>query len=214
MNQTNTSQQAPKTFSLLKNAAKLFIFTLLLSKTALAQSTKDKALGFSASSIVSSSGFGTLYSPGVFYSSGKHFIEVAPSFQKREFHLSGVRLRYEYTVFDGSKIVKNEYGNENLELFFFGGVRYHHSAILSKAQIRREELVARGKETNIVFEELKYRAVESYVGFGLRRKLSKKIKWSNSIGFGAWHTIKGEKNVDRECTGPGISLKTSLLISL
>ena len=214
MNLNYISQQAPKTLSLIKTTVKLFVFTLLLSKTVLAQSGKEQVFGFSASSTINSSGFGTTYSPGVFYSSGKHLFEVAPVFQKRDFNLSGVRLNFEYTVFDGAKAVQNEYGNENLELFFFTGTNYHHSAILSKAQIRREELVARGKETTIVFEELKYQAVESYAGFGLRRKLSKKIKWSNSIGFGAWYTIKGEKNIDREYSGPGISLKTSLLISL
>lgn len=214
MKQTIFYQQKPKTISFLKRATKLIVCTLLLSKAGLAQLDKEHAFGISASSMVTCSGFGTIYSPGVFYSSGKHLVEAAPLFQKRDAHLSGARLNYEYTVFDGARVANNEYGNENLELFFFGGVNYHCSAILSKAQIRREEMVARHKESAIVFENLKYKALESYAGFGLKRKLSKKIKWSNLIGFGGWQTLKGEKNIDREYAGPGIILKTSLLFTL
>src|ERR1700741_2776060 len=200
-NTHSSSLNTNKATLFLKNAL-LFIF---VSQSGYAQVEKP-AFGISASSSITASGFGTLYSPGAFYKRGNKLVEMGMIIQKRKLNLSGIRMSYEYTVFDGAKCP--EYDNERLELYFHVTAMYHNSAYLSNAYLRLEKQVS--PESTIKFNSLKYSAAEAYGGFGRRIKMTDKLKWSNYVGVGGWYSFSGEKKTGREYKGPGLFVGTRL----
>ncbi len=180
------------------------LFLLTKNESCNAQGLK---FGISAMSSISGNGFGSEYSPGVFFIKGRKRLETGVMIQKRGLNVSGYRVNYAYTVFDGA-ILKDE-GNHNLELFFFLDGIYHNNAKLGISQLRLENQVKKRGST-IKFDELRYKSAEGYTGFGLRIKITDHLKWANAIGIGGWGTLYGEKKLDREYQGFGIMLKTNL----
>lgn len=187
---------------------KIIIVLLLISNIGFSQGARIH-FGISAASSITGSGFGIQYSPGVFCKFGNKNIEIGAIIQKRNFNASGVRVNYEYTVFDGENLQYGEEGNRNLELFFFSTIIYEHAAKLSSAQIRLERKVSRAESAK-EYDKFEFNAIEAYEGFGLRIKLSNRLKWVNSIGVGGWKTFFGERSLDREYNSVGLFLRTSL----
>jgi hypothetical protein len=135
-------------------------------------------------------------------------IELGLNIQKRKLNVSGMQVNFEYTLLDDSKKCYNDGSAGDLELFAFSTVKYSWDAYLSKSQIKIEKMVA--TDRNIPFDNLKFAAVEAYVGFGLNVRLSKKLKCRNSIGFGGWTSINGERHLYRQYDGISIALSTGL----
>ncbi|MDP2385428.1 MAG: hypothetical protein Q8M29_03580 [Bacteroidota bacterium] len=200
--------QLSKNSKFISSLNKIILSVVIASTSMYAQENKAR-LGMSATSSVTGSGFGTIYSPGIFLTTGKSLFEAGLSVQKRKLNVSGARINYEYTVFDGATSPCSEYSNERLELYFFANATYHNSAYLSKAQLRLEKQV--NKESSMKFNELKYNAAEMYGGFGLRIKVLNKLKWVNSMGVGGWKTFKGETNLERACTDMGLLFSTKIM---
>lgn len=179
---------------------------VLVSGGASAQKSKP-ALGVSLTSSLTGIGFGTQYSPGLFLVSGKKRIEAGPVFQKRDMNFTGFRANFSYTVYDGATALYP--GNEKLELFFYNEAIWHNSAKLGKSQMQLEKQVSRN-ELKVDLAALSYKAVEAYAGFGLRIKLTNQLKWGNAIGVGGWHTISGEKDLEREYNSMSLVFRTNL----
>lgn len=181
--------------------------SLCLSSSLLSQSETAK-FGVSATSSISGAGFGTMYTPGVFLQKNNCKIELGMNIQKRKFNISGMQANFEYTLFDDSKGCYEGDLAGDLELFVFSAIKYSSNAFLSTSQIKREKMI--NKDSNVPYENLKYMAVEAYVGVGLKVKLTSKLKFNNSIGFGGWKTIRGENRIYRDYNGMSISLTTGL----
>lgn len=181
--------------------------SLLVSTNAVSQ-TKKTHFGVSASSSLSGAGFGTMYTPGVYYKTDKTKIELGLNIQKRKFNMSGMQVNFEYILFDDQKGCYNDGLMGDLELFSFATVRYNSSAYLSKGQIGREKKI--NPDNNRSFDNLKFSAIEGYVGLGLKIRVVDNLKWSNSIGFGGWKTLSGDKSLYREYNSVSIALNTGL----
>lgn len=180
---------------------------LCLNNSLLSQGESAK-FGISATSSISSDGFGTMYTPGVFYQKNNCKIELGMNVQKRKLNISGMQVNFEYTLFDDSKGCYEGSLAGDMELFAFSTIKYSSRAYLSTSQIKIEKMI--GKDSNILYEDLKYTAVEGYVGLGLKVKLSNKLKFNNSIGLGGWKTLEGENCLYRNYDGVSISLTTGL----
>ena len=185
----------------------ILVLSLCLNNSSLSQSEPAK-VGISVTSSISGAGFGTMYTPGVFYQKNNCKIELGMNVQKRKLNISGIQSNFEYTLFDDSKDCYGRSLNGGLELFVFLTNKYSSGAYLSTSQIKRERMI--GKDGNIPYENLKYTAIEGYVGVGLKIKLSNKLKFNNAIGFGGWKTLKGENGLYRDYNGVSISLTTGL----
>lgn len=181
--------------------------SLCLNNNLLSQNQSPK-FGVEATSSISGAGLGTIYAPGLYYKANDCKIELCLNIQNRKFNISGIQVNFEYTLFDDSKGCYNASLAGDLELFVFSTIKYNANAFLSNSQIKREQKVSPDK--NLPLENLKFSVVEGYVGTGLKVKLSERVKWSNSIGFGGWKTLKGEQNLYRDYNGVSIGLNTSL----
>ena len=185
----------------------ILALSLCLNNSLLSQDKHEK-FGISATSSISSDGFGTMYTPGVFYQKNNCKIELGMNIQKRKLNISGMQANFEYTLFDDSKGCYEKNLAGDLELFVFSTIKYSSSAYLSTSQIKIEKMI--GKDNNISYENLKYTAVEGSVGVGLKIKLSNKLKFNNSIGLAGWKTLEGENGLYRDYNGVSISLTTGL----
>lgn len=180
---------------------------ILLSTNVFSQNKKS-GFGISASTSISGAGFGTLYTPGVYYSKNKTKIELGLNIQKRKLNTSGAQINVEYLLFSDEKGCYNDGLMGDVELFSFATIRYNSSAYLSKGQIGREKKI--NPDNNMSYGNLKLSAIEGYAGFGLKVRIIDNLKWNNSIGFGGWQTLSGEKTLYREYSSVSLTLGSSL----
>lgn len=188
----------------------LVLFLLLSAGEAKAQSPIKGKIGVSISSTVTGSGHGTNYSPQIHYNFKNNSISVGPNIQKRKSNLSGVQFNYERTVcsrrddtefedeeaFDSLFISEsfeddfysNQPYNKRVELFVTANTIYHHAGNLNQETITGEP---DSKNPTIDLSTMKYKTLESYVGFGLRIRLNDNLKWNNSIAYGGYISSKG-----------------------
>ncbi len=173
------------------------------------QNEKTK-FGISATTSMSGQGFGAMYTPSLFYKLNDCKIELGLNIQKRKFNISGMQINFEYTLFDESKEYNNSCAGD-LELFVYSTIKYNCNAYLSKSQINSEKMIV--TDSKIPFDDLKFTALEAYIGFGLNVKLTERLKCCNSIGFGGWKTLKGERYLFRDYNGVSIMLTTGLALN-
>ena len=185
----------------------IIALSLCLNYNLLSQSEPAK-FGVSANSSISGAGFGTMYTPGLFYQKNDCKIELGMNVQKRKLNVSGMQVNFEYTLFDDSKGCYEESLAGDIELFVFSTIKYNSNAYLSTSVIKKEKMI--NKDDKIPYENLKYTAIEGYVGVGLKIKLTENLKYNNSIGFGGWTTLKGENGLYRDYDGISICLTTGL----
>lgn len=97
-------------------------------------------------------------------------------------------------------------------MFLYLNARYNSNLVLGDFQIRVEKKV--NPECSTDFSNLKFSTAEMYLGFGVRTKITKKIKWVNSIGIGGYKTLSGAEDIYREGSTICLTLKTGLSITL
>jgi hypothetical protein len=183
------------------------VLSLLLNNNIVSQNRNSK-FGISASSSLSGAGFGIMYTPAIYYKINDFRLGVGLNIQKRNLNISGSQINFEYTMCDEEK--KSLHGGYigSLELYAFSTVKYSTNSYLSNSQILLEKRVA--PDNNLSLEKLKFSAAELYAGFGLKIRITKHIKWGNSIGFGGWRTLTGENSLYREYNSVSIYLNTCL----
>ena len=180
----------------------------ILISTKMFSQNKKSGFGISTSSSISGAGFGTMYTPGIYYQFNKTKIELGLNIQKRKLNTSGAQINFEYLLFNDEKGCYNDGLMGNIELYSFATIRYNSSAYLSKGQVGREKKI--NPDNNVRYDNLKLSAIEGYAGFGVKIKLVDNLKWNNSIGFGGWQTLSGGNNLYREQSSVSLTLGSSL----
>lgn len=144
---------------------------------------KSKAVsyGFGYYRYISGSGHGTGNVPVFLVEKGKSRFMLGPNFQNTHSHLSGAYAGYEYTM---------TVGDQGEELFINGIAVYHQSAYLSRRFVENEQYadhLYRIKQEGL--EDLRFRTVEYYFGFGLREEVEENLKIFASINVGGYRTL-------------------------
>ena len=163
--------------------------------------------GLSVSGMICADGYGTQYLPTLYYKKNRSCFFAGSIIQKKKANLSGVQLNYEYTL-----VKEDDAYSGRLELFCFATGLYQNKAILGK-QTLHEESVA-NPEFNENMCEIHFKTMEVYGGFGLRIKLFKNVKWTNSIGGGGYTSFNSPCNLYYATHNFGLILKTGISIDL
>lgn len=149
--------------------------------------------GFSLYSNCSGSGLGTFYSPGFFLSKKGNLISVGPTINKSNFRISGVHLNFEHTFMGDDKDRRYDNYNEMLDIFGFSSMFYRPSTALNRKTLAME--CNKSSEFKKSLENTKLQTLEAYIGFGIRIKILKNLKWLNCIGFGGYYSPNRPKGL-------------------
>lgn len=185
--------------------------TIFINNNIVAQSSSSN-FGIEINSSISGSGFGIIYTPGIYYKINQCRLSLGANIHKRDLYTSGMFANFEYKLTSDSKERYRYSEDTKLELFTFVSLRYYNNAVLCKSTINRELEMA--PNCNMDLNKMKLTVVEGYTGFGLKLKLIERLKWINSIGVGAYSTISDNKCAFRESNSISLSLNTGLLFDL
>ncbi|HWY33492.1 MAG TPA: hypothetical protein VNX68_02525 [Nitrosopumilaceae archaeon] len=194
----------------------LFCILLLFPFRSITAQKRVNSFGVAFTSAITGSGHGTSYSPRLFFKSNRNLFSAGPVIQKRNFHLSGVQIGYEYTVFDGK--ASNRFGSDfenysrkdgKVELFMFLSSSYLYSAYLGKSEIKMENGMSNDR-IPVSIEHFKFKTIENYTGFGMRIKFTEQFKWYSAVGFGGYMTLDGPCDKHRNKQDISLLLKTGL----
>lgn len=165
----------------------------------------ERHFGVSAGSGLSANRFGTVYSPSVFYMSGRHLYSAGLTLQKGRTDVTGVRGNYEFTLLDGNT---DEVNISWLELFVFANASYYSNASFGKSLC--EEELAGNPELRTDLHQLRLKAIDSYTGFGLRVDFLKNFKWFGCIGIGAYNVLNAPADLYYSSHGAGLLYRTGI----
>ena len=189
-----------------------FILVLILQSNFSNAQISKKCFGLILNTTTTGNGHGLIFSPGIIFNSNKSQLALEFNFQKRNGNFSGTQLTYEYAIYNGSN-PRNLYCDKDIfDVFLYLNARYNSNLVLGDNQIRIEKKA--DPESSTDFSNLKFSTAEMYLGFGVRTKIAKHIKWVNSIGIGGYETLSGAKDIYREGSTICLTLKTGLSINL
>ncbi len=142
---------------------------------------KPLSFGFGYYRYVSGSGHGTGNVPVLLLEKGRSRFLLGPNFQSAHAHFSGGYASYEYAI---------TAGNHGGELFMNGTVVYQHVAYLSRRFVEYESRLAYAYGTHAKeIENLRFRTVEYYFGFGLRHEIEESLTVFGMINVGGYSTL-------------------------
>lgn len=183
-------------------AAFLTLIFLSNNKTTLAQGRSGE-FGIKLSSSFTESGIGVFYGGAVFYTTKRNTFSIGANFQKYKLHNSGIQLGYEFTILDEDETSINRVG-----FFTFINSNYNYNSMFGKSALDMEYRVTPQSAFNL--DNAKFNTIETYVGFGLRINIFKKIKWVNAIGIGEYSMINTPKSIYHKMHSAGIFLSTGI----
>jgi hypothetical protein len=193
--------------SLKKALSGLIVFSLLIASTnTFAQNTLKGNLGIRGTASISANRFGTLYCPSLFYKSERSLLSFGINFQERNSYATGLQLNYEYTLVDPSKDL--DCNLEWLELYAFLNFNYHYNAFLGKSVCEEERYC--NKELTVDPGKIKLKAIDNYIGFGIRIMLTQNIKWFNGVGIGAFNVFNSPDELFYNNKGLGLLMRTGI----
>lgn len=111
------------------------------------------------------------------------------AFDKTEFDV-GANFQLNGSRFSGCQANIIRYvspSTRKVRLGFYVGARYFFGASLSETTAAQEKWVQ--PESNLNFDELKMRCLETHAGFGIRMQHTYAISSFYAIGFGAYKTL-------------------------
>lgn len=182
----------------------IFAFSsLLFVSPVLAQS---KNIGINCGSTITANRFGTIFSPSLFYRSGKSHFSIGATIQKDKPVPSGFQLGYEYTLMDPQ--IDNTCNLNWIELYAFTDVGYYNKAFLGKGACEEEHLTNPELKTDVSKLELK--EIHGYIGFGIRTILFRNLKWFNGIAIGGYEVLKTPEDLFYNGKGIGLLLRTGI----
>ena len=205
-----TTQTNQKVNSLFIKSVIIALITIIEFTNANAQINKSN-FDVTLSTTTTGNGHGLMFNPGLIFVSKNSSIALEFNFQKRKGNFAGTELTYEYSIYNGSS-TSNIYCNGDVfDVFLFLIARYNTNQLLGESQIKVERKV--DHEGSYDYENIKMNTAEAYIGFGVRTKIAKHIKWVNSIGFGGYTTLNNTDILYREQSTLCLTLKTGLLLS-
>ncbi|HEX8516374.1 MAG TPA: hypothetical protein VF868_09265 [Bacteroidia bacterium] len=184
----------------------LITFLSLLLTSVQAQTKTPGEVGIRGSASISANGFGTILSPAVFYKKGKSNFVFSLTMQKKMDNVSGVMGTYEYTLVDPQSM--RDCYIDWLELYAFVNGGYHKSVYLGESASEQEG--TSNAEFKADLSTVQLRAIEGYVGIGLRINLVKNLKWFNNTGFGAYQVMNAPAGLFYNSKAVGLSVTTGL----
>ena len=159
----------------------MFLFENIMSQC---KSKKEKEIGISINTLVSSSGHGILSDLNLVFKCENSEFAVGALIQDEYLSLSGANIKYRYYMVN----------DDLIKFYLHYTFNYHINSVLS----------SRLNETFHTEEYLKteqierFQTFENYLGFGFQTKISKKLFFDANIGVGGYFsTVKGE---DFRCT--------------
>lgn len=154
---------------------------------------------------LSNNGLGNYISVGYARLQNKNLYDLEINIQTEKINFSGIQTNYK-------RIISLE-NDENLKLFFYGNLTYHHSSYLSNNSIRYERY-KENKSSNYQYQ--KFRVIESYIGFGLMLQHNDISNSIVSVGMGGFETIDKNYNYKmyRQKQGPSIQFQYSCYFNL
>jgi len=164
-------------------------------------------LGVGVSSDISSSGLGINRSPKLIVGYKNHSFAFGLNYQKRNMNFSGFQGVYKY-VFPTCQTKRSD-------LFVFGDGFYHQTAYLGKRFVKSENYSDR--DNNYDFENINFKVIELYAGFGMNIWMTKHLSNSFGIGMGMHHTLESSdacKSMIRENSGASLLLKCGLAYTI
>lgn len=174
--------------------------------------------GISAGVYVSGNAHGAIYDVSATLYNGKHLFSLGPCIQNRKPSICGLRFGYSYVLTGQDSYYKNRFEKADecsrFQLLAFTKSQYITNGYLSKTAVRNEEAYTGiTGETNNNAAETKLSTLEACFGFGLNYKITKKLVWSNFIGFGAYYHLNYNNPMYTEKAAPVITLGTSLALN-
>lgn len=169
-----------------ETCTKIFITCLLISFCSIKSFGQNRSLSFEIASEKTGNGCGGNIAPSLSFSYHKSTFILGPNFQRKRMNFSGVQLNYRFSV------VKSY--NEKKEIFLTGNLTYHTSAYMSDSNVEIEK--SSHKEEHFKYDELRFKVIEGYAGFGLKLNPTKNFSTAFSSGLGVYNTL--DKNYDRE----------------
>lgn len=196
---TNTNY--PNSFSDIKVMMLITLFFLFLS----AIQAQTPFVSFQATRDITGSGLGGNVTPSIVVTKNNSSFGIGPNFQRKRMNYSGLQASYRYVV------AANYTGKR--ELFLAGNLLYHSSARMSEAYIDIEK--SSRIEDEIDYNALRFKVIESYVGFGLKINPTKKFSTCFGLGMGAFNTLNKDydREMFREKAGMSLQLNVSLIYS-
>ncbi len=155
-------------------------------------SNRNNSFSVIAATEVAANGYGTLYNPMLCYAKGRSSYAIGPTIQKQKMNFCGMQFNYDYTIAGENTPCAADMFNPRLELFCFVTTAYNKNALLSKYTIKQEREDTYNDKQNL--SKLRFQSVEAYGGFGLKIKLTEKIKWTNCIGAGGYASLNFHGN--------------------
>lgn len=205
-----------KTISTVKNILALFLTMSYVNSSSQNISTKSNyRLGLGVGTHLSGNSHGTMYNASVSLYNGKNYFSIGPCFQKCTKEICGAGFRY-MRMLTGQESFNSEKAetvieDKRFQLFVFAYAQYLKEAKLSKSAARIEESYAKQKsDVNVDYSNFQLSTTEIFTGFGINTKISQKLVWSTSIGFGTYYHINYNNNLYTERISPVLMLGTAL----
>ena len=190
-----------------KVKSKLILIAVMLITSTLLSQEKPR-FGLVLNTITTGNGHGLIFSPGIMVSKGNSLLSLEMNIQKRQGNITGSQLNYEYSIYNGTSPTNVYCDRDLFDVFLYVNARYNQNQLLGENQIRVEKRVE--PESSVKFENIKLNTAEMYVGFGVRTKITKHLKWVNSIGIGGYTTLNNSTVLYRENSSICLSLKTGI----
>jgi hypothetical protein len=168
---------------------------------------------------LSGNSHGAMYSANLSLYNGKNHIALGPVIQKRHEEVCGANIRYariltgqEFFSIDGSNDREMD-ECKRVQLFTFIQAQYLNRARMSYKAVKIEEAAAKQNDYRIDYSRYQLSTAEIFAGFGINTKLTNKLVWSSSIGFGTYYHINYINGLYNERSAPVLMLETALRLN-
>jgi hypothetical protein len=169
-----------------------------------------KNMGLIINTTTTGNGHGLTFNPGVMFSKGNVLLSSEMNFQRMRGNFTGGQLTFEYAIYNGIGKGNQFCDQDMFDVFLFVNTRYNQNQYLGQSQLKTERKIA--YDSSIEFDKVRVNTVELYLGFGVRTKITNRLKWNNSIGIGGYKSLNETQELYRENSSICLTLKTGLSV--